>query len=125
MSFAMSVHVTVVLAVTSFDASAIIIIVVDTRNGRALVTSTDAVALFVDTAAASLTARRQLTIVGVVRSHLGIFPNAGAPDAVVDAPALMHKTVGHVVEAALVAPRALVVPKRAEVTVVMDVVVVV
>jgi hypothetical protein len=124
MSFAMA-HATVVLAVTSFDASAMVIIVVATRDGRALVTSTDAVALFADTAAASLTARRQLTIVGVVRSHLGIFPNAGAPDAVVYAYALMHKTVGHVVEAALVAPRALVVPKRAEVTVVMDVGVVV
>ena len=124
MSFAMALA-TVVLAVTSFDASAMIIIVVDTRNGRALVTSTDAVALFVDTAAASLTARGQFTIVGVVRSHLGIFPNAGVPDAVVNASAFMHKTVGHVVEAALVAPRALVVPKRAKVTVVMDVGVVV
>ena len=124
MSFAMALAI-VVLAVTSFDASAMVIIVVATRDGRALVTSTDAVALFADTAAASFTARRQFTVVGIVESHLGIFPNAGAPDAVVDAPALMHETVGHVVEAALAALRALVVPKRAEVIVVLGVVVVV
>ena len=112
MSFAMA-HATVVLAVTSFDASAIIIIVVNTRNGRALVTSTDAVALFADTAAASLTARRQLTIVGIVRSHLGIFPNAGVPDAVVDAPALMHETVGHIVETSFSIVHILMTPEGA------------
>jgi hypothetical protein len=97
MSFAMA-YATVVLAVTSFDASAAIIIVVDTRNGRALVTSADAVALLVATAAASLTARRQLTRVGIVRTHLGIYPHAGAPDAIIDAVALMNKAVGHIVE---------------------------
>ena len=112
MSFAMA-HATVVLAVTSFDASAMILPVVDTRNGRALVTSTDAVALFADTAAASLTARRQLTIVGVVRSHLGIFTNAGVPDAVVSANALMHKTVGHIVETSFSTVHILVTPEGA------------
>jgi hypothetical protein len=69
--------------------------------------------LLIDSAAAALTARGQFTFVGVVRARFGIFPNAGAPDTVVNANALVHETVGHIVETSLGRVDILVAPEGA------------